>query len=616
MRANSTIAGRGGFLSRLRRDQGGNTLAIVAGALIPLTAMIGGAVDLSRGYMVKTRLQQACDSGVLAGRKAVGGSGTYNAAALAQANNFFNTNYEGGWQSSKNLSFTTGSPDNGTTVNGTASVRLPTVLMYIFGRDNIDLTVTCSAALQASNADITMVLDTTGSMASNISDGAGGTTTRIAGLRAAMKNFYGILAAAQASSNSRTRYAFVPYTGTVNVGQLIRARNSAWLNPVDSYQSRVAIHYTTSSRVYFGTRPAGSGTSEYFFDNNAERPICEKYSGNYWNSDNTIYTSSVINLQKVTKDSTGRDFKCKVTETTTTYLEWQDHPNPTTSNFAGWRYRKVDFPNLATFLSGGNVSVRNGDNGVPVNYSWSGCIEERPSVASGAIAFDNGAITPTGVKDLNIDTAPTNTSDGWRPYFDQISYYRYANGNLTTDDVYNGYKAQTTCPKQAQLLSSMTKTQFDTYADGLIANGGTYHDIGAIWGGRLSSPDGIFAANVNEVPVNNGFVSRNMIFMTDGEMAPGITYHSAYGLEYWDRRVTSDGYSDQLARHNQRFRAVCESIKAKGIRVWVIAFATDLSPDLTGCASANSAYVSANASQLDTAFANIANTIADLRLTQ
>lgn len=61
------------FLTRLRHDTAGNTIAIVAAGIIPLAGMIGGAVDMSRLYLTKTRLQQACDAGALAGRKAMGG---------------------------------------------------------------------------------------------------------------------------------------------------------------------------------------------------------------------------------------------------------------------------------------------------------------------------------------------------------------------------------------------------------------------------------------------------------------------------------------------------------------------------------------------------------------
>lgn len=47
------------FLASLLRDRAGNTLAIVAGAILPVTAMIGGDVDISRVYMAKTKLQAA-----------------------------------------------------------------------------------------------------------------------------------------------------------------------------------------------------------------------------------------------------------------------------------------------------------------------------------------------------------------------------------------------------------------------------------------------------------------------------------------------------------------------------------------------------------------------------
>lgn len=57
-----------GILTRLARDRRGNTLAMMAIALIPITELGGSGVDIARVYMVKNRLQQACDAGVLTGR--------------------------------------------------------------------------------------------------------------------------------------------------------------------------------------------------------------------------------------------------------------------------------------------------------------------------------------------------------------------------------------------------------------------------------------------------------------------------------------------------------------------------------------------------------------------
>jgi len=53
------------FLCRLAHDASGNTLALLAAGLFPLLALVGGGVDMGRNYLAQSRLQQACDAGVL-----------------------------------------------------------------------------------------------------------------------------------------------------------------------------------------------------------------------------------------------------------------------------------------------------------------------------------------------------------------------------------------------------------------------------------------------------------------------------------------------------------------------------------------------------------------------
>jgi hypothetical protein len=124
---------------------------------------------------------------------------------------------------------------------------------------------------------------------------------------------------------------------------------------------------------------------------------------------------------------------------------------------------------------------------------------------------------------------------------------------------------------------------------------------------------------VNDEPSNGGSVSRHLIFMTDGELQPSPTVNSAYGLETNDRRVTTNGSSgSQYTNHRARYLAICEAIKARGIRLWVIAFGADveLSSDLTSCASPNSAFKAADSDDLNTYFQEIANQVGELRITQ
>ena len=668
MRNLAGIAKIGGFIRRLALDQRGNTLAIVAGALIPLIGIIGGGVDISRAYMVKARLQQACDAGVLAGRKAVG-KGTFTTAARNQAVRFFNANYETGWQKSVNLVFTPTSPDNGRTVVGNASVRLPTVLMYIFGRQNIDMAVTCEASYDISNVDITLVLDTTGSMKDPIPDGAGGTIVKMTALRNAAAGFYDTMASAT-QGLSRTRYAFVPYTGTVNVGKLIRSVNVNYLDKTHAYESRVPnFTYKNGTTVvgYEPPTPIASSTSvANFASGTATKYASNSYgffgscaaapaSAGWTNSGSPVAGSST------TSDSSGR-----TTLNTSTQRQVQQYEyyvvqsggffggtcdyyrrtntrdivtssgtfekaiyNQVVDQFLNWTYKRVNFDgvnnaDLSAYIAGNAVTFKNGPYGTDASYTWGGCIEERDTIASGTVRYSGGSILPAGIKDLDIDAIPASSEDGWRPYFPEITYRRVnGSNNLTTAETTvaepapSYLKDQTSCPYEARLLTAYpTRSDFTNYLANLNPDGGTYHDIGMLWGARVSSPDGIFAANVNQTAGSSAKVSRHIIFMTDGLLDAGTDYYSAYGREFYARRVTADGSTDQDQRHRDRFVAVCNAARAKGIRVWVIAFATTLDSSLTECASPNSSFLSLNSTQLNQAFTTIAQSISDLRLTK
>jgi Flp pilus assembly protein TadG len=130
---------RGTVFSRLRRgakkllrDQRGNAFMLTAAAIVPVIGIVGSAVDIGRAYMTQLRLQQACDSGVLAGRRAMA-SGTYSEAAQAEASKMFNFNFPEEKYGSTGISFSSRSV-NASDVEGSASAILPTALMYIFGQ--------------------------------------------------------------------------------------------------------------------------------------------------------------------------------------------------------------------------------------------------------------------------------------------------------------------------------------------------------------------------------------------------------------------------------------------------------------------------------------------------
>ncbi|MCH2487585.1 MAG: pilus assembly protein TadG-related protein, partial [Erythrobacter sp.] len=153
----------GRSLKALRENTGGNVLAIAAASVLPILAIVGGTVDMSRAYMAQAQLQSACDAGVLAGRRASGRSGKYETEEKAKANKMFNANFEPSKLSVTTSSFTSKRETN-EDISGVATAVLPTMIMGVFAYDDFDLKVDCTAELQITNTDVMFVLDTTGSM--------------------------------------------------------------------------------------------------------------------------------------------------------------------------------------------------------------------------------------------------------------------------------------------------------------------------------------------------------------------------------------------------------------------------------------------------------------------
>jgi len=300
-------------------------------------------------------------------------------------------------------------------------------------------------------------------------------------------------------------------------------------------------------------------------------------------------------------------------------------PTSTTSStaFDHWDFRPVLY-DVSLYKTKAAVTTPTGTSGANQTSTWAGCIEERFTRSDSAFTYDSSSnrITSTANLDLDIDTAPTSdNATKWAPQWPEVSSYRTTSGtssNSITNTLLSatGGQALAFCPAAATTLATMTQTAFNSYIDGLVSNGDTHHDFGMLWGARLSSPNGIFSSIVNAAPTNRQSTSRHLILETDGEPNSAYFIQQMYGIEYHDRRITDDGSTSDDARHIQRFRAICDAVKANGIRIWVIATATALTADLTYCASPNSSYTAGSSSDLNTAFQSIAKQIGELRISK
>jgi hypothetical protein len=172
-----------------------------------------------------------------------------------------------------------------------------------------------------------------------------------------------------------------------------------------------------------------------------------------------------------------------------------------------------------------------------------------------------------------------------------------------------------TCPAPARNLETVSSSDLENYLDRLVPEGNTYHDIGMIWGGRLLSPTGLFAARNADVSSTSP-TSRNLVFLTDGETAPRDISYSSYGLEPLDQRRWSPSSGLTLTETvEQRFAVACRQVKARGITVWVIGFGTTLNQIMRDCAGEDHAFEAADSAELNAAFATIAKSMANLRIT-
>lgn len=598
-RNTGALRGAGSFLTRLLHDTRANAMAIMAAAILPMAGMIGGGIDISRMYILKTRLQHACDAGALAGRKAMGG-GTWSYLSYyprTQAEQFFDGNFESGSFGSSGL--TRAFIENAGKVSGSASAVIPMTLMRIFGKTTETITVACDAEMRLPNTDVMFVLDTTGSMAD---PQPGDTVSKMAALKVAVKCFYEIVArldtdaicttgapSGGTGSQTQIRFGFVPYATNANVGRLLKPE---WMADAWPYQTRTLVNSNGSwsswfpyGRISCAAILANTTTAQYRIASYLSGGRCdiEKRSKVYWK-----YASASVDISGL-KTSTGwpRTFQTRI-----------------------------------------------GDDYTMKSISWDGCIEERETVRDTSYTP-----IPSGAKDLDIDLEPTGSvNTQWGAVLPGLIYTRqiqadgsgsYNRADVASSAIDYGNTSYYACPVEAKKLQTWpAASDFDDYVDSLSPVGNTYHDIGLIWGARLASPTGIFASE-NAYTAQGGEIERHIIFMTDGDACTDNDNYTAYGIPYFDRRqtsvssvpsggCTSNSYT-LTEQVNKRTEALCSAIKNKNITLWVIAFgnlATSTETRLEACATTGRYFKATSAATLQSTFKSIADQISQLRLTR
>ena len=137
-------------LTRFARADEGSVAIIFGLAIVPMLLAIGAAVDFSRAQNFKTALQQALDSGLLAGAKDGGSS-------WAQlATNTFQANVETKLGSAGTPTFTKTSSE---TYDGTASGSVKTAFLGIIHVAALPIKVQASAIAAGVDNSCILTLD-------------------------------------------------------------------------------------------------------------------------------------------------------------------------------------------------------------------------------------------------------------------------------------------------------------------------------------------------------------------------------------------------------------------------------------------------------------------------
>jgi Flp pilus assembly protein TadG len=487
-------------LRALVKDRAGNTMFIAVIALIPLTAMIGSALDLSVAWTARARLQHACDAGVLAARQAMDGN-AWTTGAQTQGRKFFDFNFPPGTSGATGIAFTLApnASDNAELV-ATADASIPTTLMKIFGFRQFGLHVSCNAKRDLGHNDVMLVLDVTGSMADAPSSGSG---TKIGRLRTGAIGLYRALVDA---SGGITRFGIMPYSHTVNVARSLRTD--------DILRDQYYVRRTTQCNYRY----------------------C-------W----YVYGSKTVNI-----------------------------------NASSWASGTSVTTNIDNFRTSGN-----------------GCIEERPSVGNSMLPFE---IDDTVTAD-DVDRKAASGTDG------NLQFGRY-------DSAVQEGMSQVGCPAEAAKLQTYdTEAAFQTAINNGTARvtGGTYHDVGMLWGLRFLSRTGFFSSE-NPTSRSGVPVRQHIVFMTDGMLDTGDTLYSGHGVERYQARTQGTGTMEE--RHISRFQTACSLAKAAGVTVWVIALDVGSTDDIEPCATGPAYFYVSDGSDLQQVFEAIGKGIGNLRLTR
>ena len=195
------------FGDHFKTDKRGNVAMIFGIALVPLTLFAGSSVDYARASRASSQLQAAADAAVLSTSRS--GAST-NSEREQRATEYFAANVAANPLLAGTVPSVTAT---NVSVNLTARAKIPTAFMRVAGIDFIPVSVRSGVIYKGRKIELSLMTDTTGSMAEVRNGGA-----KIDGLKLAAADLLNIILP-DGMPEEKARVALVPFANYVNAGE-------------------------------------------------------------------------------------------------------------------------------------------------------------------------------------------------------------------------------------------------------------------------------------------------------------------------------------------------------------------------------------------------------------
>ena len=505
-------------LARFAPARGGNVAITFAIAVIPILAFVGAAVDYSRANSMKASLQAALDATALMSSKNAASSTA--AQIQTSAENYFNALFTR--PEAKNIKITAAySTEAGSAIVISATVDMDTDFMAILGFKTITIAGSSTTKWGSSRLRVALVLDTTGSMAS---DG------KIDALKTATKNLLTQLQNA-ASTNGDVYVSIIPFSKNVNLGPA--NYNATWIDWTD-WEAEPAILKASKPSNWFTTGPGDNCP----FTNSNQGFVCAP-SPTSTSTTNTIPSNGTYNGYICPGTDSGAKTATEIG------IMYNGCYNSTTYSSTGSSATCTGHSNCSCSGSGSSKTCKTnngyfehawrpaGTAAAPAHSTWTGCVTDRGTSTAPSADYDR------------LVTAPNTTIPASMFPAEQTSFCSPVASGLSYD-----------------------WTSMKALVDNLSPLGATNQPIGLVWGWQSLVGGGPFTMPAKDPNYNYTDV---IILLSDGLNT----------LDRWYGNGSSTNTSVDARMLDSTGKGTCANINAAGVSLYTIQVNTGGDPTST-----------------------------------